>query len=158
MAKKKTGEENEQAQPAQPEIKTTVAAVLGEIVWLLSQSPRHRNNLLISDLEWMVMPAILNGQFRIFKAKDKPVAVAIWAFVSDEVQKRLELGGGKLRTDEWRSGPHAWLLELVAPFGHPDKILQELLQTVLAEYTVKCHQTGPDGQRHTVTYKGGKLQ
>ena len=46
--------------PVQPAAQSpkTVSQVLGEITWLLSQSPLHKN-LFISDLEWMVMPALL---------------------------------------------------------------------------------------------------
>jgi cytolysin-activating lysine-acyltransferase len=40
---------------AQPK---TVAQVLGEITWLMTQSPRHKA-LALGDLEWLVMPAIL---------------------------------------------------------------------------------------------------
>lgn len=57
----------------------TVASVLGEITWLMSQSPAHRQ-MFISDLEWLIMPPLLLGQFRLFHA---PVpgagAVATWA-------------------------------------------------------------------------------
>ena len=42
--------------PAKP----TVAHMLGELVWILSQSPTHKH-FSISDLEWLVMPAILAG-------------------------------------------------------------------------------------------------
>ena len=46
-----------QAQP--PEIgPKTVAAVLGEIIWLMTQSPRHKM-LPLADLEWLVMPPVL---------------------------------------------------------------------------------------------------
>ena len=43
----------------------TLAQVLGEIVWLMSQSAIHRQ-LFISDLEWMVMTPVLLGQFRLY--------------------------------------------------------------------------------------------
>lgn len=45
----------------------TIAAVLGEIAWLMSQSPAHRQ-LFIADLEWLIMPPLLLGQFRLFHA------------------------------------------------------------------------------------------
>ena len=37
----------------------TVAEALGQIVWVLSQSPMHRE-IKIKDLEWTFMPAILH--------------------------------------------------------------------------------------------------
>jgi cytolysin-activating lysine-acyltransferase len=44
----------------------TVAEALGQVVWLLSQSPLHRE-LKIKDLEWSFMPALLHEQFRLFR-------------------------------------------------------------------------------------------
>src|SRR5262245_46848392 len=70
----------------------TVSAVLGEIVWLLTQSPQHKQAFFLADLEWMAMPPILLQQFRMFYAKDKPIGVILWAFVSDEVAGRLTAG------------------------------------------------------------------
>src|SRR5262245_51335052 len=64
----------------------TVSAVLGEIVWLLTQSPAHKQAFFIGDLEWMVMPPILMQQLRMFYAKDKPIGVILWATVNKEVE------------------------------------------------------------------------
>jgi RTX toxin acyltransferase family len=55
-----------QAQAAPPP--KTVSQVLGEITWLMTQSPRHRS-IPLGDLEWLLMPAILLKQFRIFGRK-----------------------------------------------------------------------------------------
>jgi hypothetical protein len=49
----------------------TVAQVLGEIAWLMTQSPRHKA-VRLSDLEWL-MPAILLRQLRIFYSGEQPV-------------------------------------------------------------------------------------
>ncbi|TCS01254.1 toxin-activating lysine-acyltransferase, partial [Caulobacter sp. BK020] len=56
----------------------TVSQVLGEITWLLTQSPLHKS-LFIGDLEWFAMPAILLEQFRIWNGPNSPAAVAFWA-------------------------------------------------------------------------------
>ncbi|MCW8344268.1 toxin-activating lysine-acyltransferase, partial [Stenotrophomonas sp. SG1] len=53
----------------------TVAQMLGEITWLMTQSPIHKQ-LFIGDLEWFAMPAILVEQFRIFYGPNSPAAVA----------------------------------------------------------------------------------
>ena len=45
--------------------KPTVSHMLGEVTWLLSQSPAHKH-FAIGDLEWLVMPAILLERFRVF--------------------------------------------------------------------------------------------
>lgn len=100
-----------QAQPAK-----TVAQVLGEITWLMTQSPRHKA-VPLGDLEWLVMPAILLRQFRIFYKGEQPVGVAVWALADDLVAKRIDAGDRRLTAVEWKSGTNMRIVELVAPFG-----------------------------------------
>jgi len=132
----------------------TIASVMGEVVWLMSQSQRHRSHFFIGDLEWLIVPPISTGQFRIFKADGKPFGVAIWAFVSPEVEARLEKGMIKLKPDEWRSGQQPWLMDIVAPFGHADKALEDLQKTSLSENGFKCLKVNKDGKTEVVKYDG----
>jgi cytolysin-activating lysine-acyltransferase len=94
----------------------TVAQVLGEITWLMTQSPRHKA-IPLGDLEWLVMPAILLRQFRIFYKGEQPVGVALWALVDDLVAKRIDANDRRLAAVEWKSGAILRIIELVAPFG-----------------------------------------
>jgi cytolysin-activating lysine-acyltransferase len=58
-------------------------------------------------------------QLRVIRDQDKyPRAALLWAYVSDEVHEALQERGGVLRPHEWNSGPHLWLLDVLAPFGH----------------------------------------
>jgi cytolysin-activating lysine-acyltransferase len=66
---------NLQTTPAPPPgTPRTVAEALGQMTWLLSQSPLHRE-LPINALEWSFMPVILTEQFRIFRFGPLPGAV-----------------------------------------------------------------------------------
>src|SRR4051812_4392485 len=94
----------------------TVAQVLGEITWLMTQSPRHKA-IPLGDLEWLLMPAILLRQFRIFYKGEQPVGVALWALVDEMVAKRVDAGDNRLSAVEWKSGSNIRIVELVAPFG-----------------------------------------
>jgi cytolysin-activating lysine-acyltransferase len=94
----------------------TVAQVLGEITWLMTQSPRHKA-IPLGDLEWLLMPAILLRQFRIFYKGEQPVGVALWALVDDLVAKRIDGNDNRLTAVEWKSGTTMRIIELVAPFG-----------------------------------------
>lgn len=142
------------AQPAPPAQKT-VAQMLGEIVWLMSQSPTHKQ-LFIGDLEWFCMPAILLEQFRIFYGPQSPAAVALWASVSDDTQARLMAGGYKLRPDEWRNGDNLWLIELVAPFGAQDEIITDLKTSIFPGKTFRFHTINDQGQRVVTTVEPDK--
>jgi cytolysin-activating lysine-acyltransferase len=94
----------------------TVAQVLGEITWLMTQSPRHKV-IPIGDLEWLLMPAILLRQFRIFYSGEQPVGVALWALADDLVAKRIDAGDTRLAAVEWKSGINMRVIDIVAPFG-----------------------------------------
>ena len=94
----------------------TVAQVLGEITWLMTQSPRHKV-IPFGDLEWLVMPAILLRQFRIFYKGEQPVGVALWALADDLVAKRIDAGETRLAVVEWKSGSNMRIIDVVAPFG-----------------------------------------
>jgi cytolysin-activating lysine-acyltransferase len=107
----------------------TVAAVLGEIVWLMSQSAEFKQ-YLIADLEWLVMPAILLRQFRLFYHEGKPVAVVLYARVSEEVERRLDSGAPTLRPQDWRSGEKVRVVKVIAPFGGGDAFAREATMDV----------------------------
>jgi cytolysin-activating lysine-acyltransferase len=147
----------QQTIPFQPK---TVSQVLGEITWLLTQSPIHKQ-LFIGDLEWFAMPAIILEQFRVFYgplppnapagATPTPAAVALWAFTSPETDARLEGGAHKLRIDEWKGGSQPWLVELIAPFGAQEEILRDLAANVFKDRLFKFHIVGKDGQRKVMS-------
>ena len=132
--------------------KPTVSHMLGEVTWLLSQSPAHKH-FAIGDLEWMAMPAILLEQFRVFHGDKHPLGFALWAHLSEEAEARMTAtvaagGGARLRPDDWKSGGRLWLVELVAPFATPDNKLTEamiadLIQNVFGEKKFKFHSTDP---------------
>ncbi|MES2985201.1 MAG: toxin-activating lysine-acyltransferase [Pseudomonadota bacterium] len=119
------------------ETKHTVAHVLGEITWLLTQTPAFKD-MPLSSLEATVMPAILLQQFRIFYEKAQPVAFATWATVSDAVDQSLtgKAANGETATlalAEWKSGPNRWLMELVSPFATEQNKLKDILLTQISQ-------------------------
>lgn len=91
-------EANKAAEP-----KKTVSQVLGEIAWLMSQSPEHKHYSL-ADLEWLIMPPVMLEQFRIYYHNNMPVACALWAYVTPETEEKLKSGVKRLRPEEWCGG------------------------------------------------------
>ncbi len=132
--------------PVPPGAAKKMSEVLGEIVWLMSQSartsgrcaPGHKQ-FFISDLEWPaarplgspragqaakakeLMTPVLLQQFRTFYAQDRPLGVVLWATVSDEVAARLTEGTTKLRPQDWKSGDKLWVMP-EACFQHDEVI------------------------------------
>ena len=103
----------------------TVSQVLGEITWLMTQSPRHKS-IPLGDLEWLLMPAVLLRQFRIFYKGEQPVGVALWALADDLVAKRIDAGDKRLTAVEWKSGTNLRTIDIVAPFGGEAEIREQI--------------------------------
>jgi cytolysin-activating lysine-acyltransferase len=168
-----------EGQSPAPGTPKTVAEALGQIVWLLTQSPLHRE-LRLKALEPTFMPAVLHEQFRIFRfgplpglenldpaafapaAMSKetfeqiPLGVAIWAHLSETAEAKLERGE-PLAMEDWRSGDRTWLLELISPFSTPENKLSEVMLLDLMNGPFKAgvfhlHRTDPKtGRREKVT-------
>jgi len=138
----------------------TVSHMLGEIVWLLTQSPLHRQ-FRLADLEWLIMPALLHEQYYVFRDGDKPVGVALWARVTPEAERKLEGGivkpENRLTPAEWTNGETIWLIDLIAPFANPQNrhvevMMADLVSGPLKGKAFKLHRTdAKTGKRSVVT-------
>ena len=128
------------------------------------RSSRHKH-YSIADLEWLVLPPLLTGNFSIAEAKSSkngvsvPVAVALWASVSREVDKRLSANVDKpmrLRPSEWRSGDILWLVDAVGDPRVVPQFLKQLAETKFKGREVKVRSRGQDGKA-TVAQLGSAL-
>jgi cytolysin-activating lysine-acyltransferase len=137
----------------------TVSHMFGEIVWLMSQSPLHKH-FAIADLEWMVMPALLLTQYRLFHQEGRPIGAALWAFLSEEAEAKLSLVPVRLRPDEWKSGDRCWLMDLIAPGATAENtltavILDDLRRTALKGFSFTFHRTDLASGKREVVELGG---
>ena len=145
----------------------TVSHLLGEMTWLLTQSPLHRA-MQIGDIEWLCMPALLKQQFYLFRDGDKPVGLALWAKCGASAEKKLEAGmiepENRLTLEEWDSGERLWLVDLVAPFANTENrqreiMIADLISGPLKGVEFRFHQTdSASGERRvqTVTADAGE--
>jgi cytolysin-activating lysine-acyltransferase len=136
--------------PAVDEIR--FAVTFTRVVSVLTRSPhyKHYKHYTLSDLEWLVVPPILTRQCAVMEAKvngrQVPVAAALWASVSEEVDRRLS--GDltvpiKLRPDEWRSGETLWLIDAVGDPKAIPLLLQQLGATTFKGNNVKMRTVRP---------------
>lgn len=80
--------------------KPTVSHMLGEITWLLSQSPIFKQLRLV-DLEWLIMPPLMLEQYRVFRDdKGVPAGLALWAYLNKEGEEKL-LNKGRIDALDW---------------------------------------------------------
>jgi hemolysin-activating ACP:hemolysin acyltransferase len=130
------------------------SVAFAQIVSVLMRSPRYRHYTL-GDLEWLVVPALATGQWRVVGAQSKqngvsiPVAVALWARVSAEVDKKLSENLHvpiRLRPDEWKSGDILWLVDAVGDPRIVPQLLKQLLETSFKGREAKVRAAGEDGK------------
>lgn len=129
----------------------TIAQMLGEVTWLLTQSPIHKQ-MFVGDLEWFCMPPIIHRTFRMFYGPQTPVACALFAHASKDTDERLVAGAHKLRPDEWVGGDIPWLIELIAPFGGQDEILADFSKAIFPGKPFKYHRINAQGQREVAMW------
>lgn len=111
--------------------------ILGPALWLYARDPQRKFTFL-ADMDWRLLPAVILDQCRLYSKNGIPFAFFTWARVNDAIDARLRSGVPRLAPHEWKTGPHVWLIDLVAPFGQADAMVAELLSTVLPGETVKA--------------------
>ncbi len=136
-------------QPTPQGASRTVAGVLGEITWLLTQSPAHKG-FFISDIEWMIMVPVMLQQFRLFYDKDKPVGVVLWAKISKDVEERLMAGNVRMRPQDWTSGETVWIVEVIAPFGGHAEMVKDFKTETFKDTPVHYLQRSATGNEAKV--------
>lgn len=131
-----------------------LSGAFGEIVSVLMRSESHRTQMLM-DLEWLVLPALATGQFKVAGAQSKavgylvPIAVVLWARVSAEVDKRLTSNLEqpiRLKPEEWASGDIYWLVEAVGDGRVVTPILKGLIEQEWRGKVVKVRSRGEKGE------------
>jgi hemolysin-activating ACP:hemolysin acyltransferase len=102
-----------------------------------------------------VLPPLLTGQCRVVEAKAHPtgpgvpVAVALWASVAPDVDKRLSDNLNapiRLRPDEWKSGETLWLVEAVGDGRVVLPLLKQLSESTFKNKEVKLRARSQDGK------------
>jgi hemolysin-activating ACP:hemolysin acyltransferase len=148
------------------------------VVAVLMRDPNFRT-MPIADLEWLVLPAVMSGQFRVAeapasllgpdKARDKapgkapdkapskapddakaggvlvPVAVALWARVSGEIDQALSERLDRpvrLKPHQWASGEHVWLVAVAGDRRAVPKLIDRLAGGELKGQRIKMRVRG----------------
>jgi hemolysin-activating ACP:hemolysin acyltransferase len=154
-----------QSRPALPIGTNDTFAAYGKITRILAiSSDTHR--LPIGQLEEIIMPALISGQIILAEAKpDKnvnappnsviPLAFALWANVSKEIDNRLSENldePWRLSTADWRSGDIPWLIMVAGDQKAINQILKNFSTQSLSGKSLKMRVRGPDGKNILTTY------
>jgi cytolysin-activating lysine-acyltransferase len=130
-----------------------IAAAFGEFVTLLMRSPADKHHTL-SDLEWLMVPALMHRQFALAEAQSKetgvvsPVGGVLWAYVSEEVDQRLSDPANpmRLKPNEWRSGDIPWIILASGDMRVLAGLIQQLTTNVFKDRKPKMRVRGRDGK------------
>lgn len=129
--------------------------LLGAVAWLMLNQPGTRHTLL-SELDWRVMPALALDQAKLYLRDDTPVAFVSWAILSPQVAGRFASAPHQLAPADWRSGQleadgQVWLVDLMAPFGGTEQVVDELRTMVFPGRELRQLVAGED-QVRTLTW------
>lgn len=110
------------------------AQIYGEVAWLYGRSALHRNTP-ITLLERLVLPAILNSQYRLYRRGANPVAYVSWGFFSEEAERRFVRAPIRISPDDWKSGSRIWFIDFIAPFGDGTWLHRELRNNLFPDHS-----------------------
>lgn len=92
-----------------------IELVLGTAFNLMARDPNYARRA-VGGVHQLLVPAIATEQYQIVRAESgEAVAFATWALASDEVERKLAEGTGRLVPSDWQSGNVALLIDLIAP-------------------------------------------
>jgi cytolysin-activating lysine-acyltransferase len=103
-----------------------------------------RRRQSIADLQSLVLEPLMRDRVAIATGKDEDGAlagIAFWATVSDAVDAKIreQIKGGafpiRLKPEDWNSGEHIWLFDVIAPS-------QKMASSVLANFKQVVKQGG----------------
>lgn len=135
---------------------------LGEVMSVLMRAPQFRT-LPLSEVQSLVVPPLSLGQFLIAEARSQsqgyvtPVATALWAKVSNEVDRKLSEGlEGPIRLapQDWKSGDNAWLIVLAGNAQAIAPMLKKFQETTLKGRPLKMRAKNKDGKTVVRTFTG----
>lgn len=121
-------------------------STLGAITILAMKSQSHKY-LFTADLEWLVIPAVAQKQFVLFRNnKNEPIAFVTWANIDEEVEKRLISGSLKLQPKDWNGGNKKYIIDVISPFVSPKEVLKEFKEKHLKEEEIRIIRPKKDGK------------
>jgi hemolysin-activating ACP:hemolysin acyltransferase len=132
-----------------------VFQAFGAVVAVCCRSRSHRARTL-AEIEEMVRPAVLSGQFSLAQATHRknglvaPVAAVLWASVSESIDRRLSSGApAKLQDADWKSGNIIWVVDAVGDNRMLNAMVKRLREKTWKGRLVKVRARTASGKVNT---------
>ncbi|MEM1362942.1 MAG: toxin-activating lysine-acyltransferase [Pseudomonadota bacterium] len=110
---------------------------IGEALSLMGQVPLYANRTL-SQLGDLLLPALAQGQIRVWKRAAQPVAMATWAWLDAKTEALVLECDHVLAPNEWCCGDRPVVIDMVAPFQDGFAVARDLSRNVFAGHTVRA--------------------
>lgn len=124
--------------------------LLGEILWLLLQSPLHRR-LTVDAVEAYFVAPLSQGRLRFFRRGAAPVGLVTWAHLAPDAEARYLAGDEPLRAEDWAGGPQLWFIDMIAPFGDGRAVSSDMRRRIPPGQIGKAVRRNPDGSLRRIT-------
>lgn len=125
--------------------------ILGPAMWLYARD-EVKKYTFIAEQDWLLMPPIILDQCKLYTRNEIPWAFCTWAFVSDEVDARLRTASPRIAPHEWKSGTKPWIIDVVAPFGDREGVIEDVRTTVFNYKAVSAVLLQKDGTVQITDY------
>ena len=119
----------EAVQPPDVPTSEEFTRTMGQICWLMTLSPAHRDRP-ISLIEAHVSAPLMLKQVRVYLKDKQPVAVVIWAYASDDIKQKIDGGYHTMALNDWRSGPEVVVVDCISPFAPPETFVNQFMAQV----------------------------
>ena len=120
---------------------------------LSSVCDRYRSRT-VADIERLFWPAIQTQQYRVAIRDGCAVGFVSWAFLGEEEAAGFANRTRPLQPEDWRSGDHIWIIDLLAPFGHCREFVGHLKRDLFKGHLVHATRMRPGGSRGVARYIG----
>jgi cytolysin-activating lysine-acyltransferase len=128
--------------------------VLGQVMWLMSQSTLHRRWHIESLFQWII-PALMHKQFRVYTRQQKPVAYVSWARLSESKESAYVLNPRGLQPVDWQSGDRIWVVDLISPFNATREVYADLRNNVFRNDVGRALRVKPGSDEMRIIYIHG---
>lgn len=142
-------------------VQNRMAQRFSQVIAVMMRDPVFKK-LRIEDLQWLVLPPVLNGQFKLAHATKPgekveadeggvayPVSAVLWARVSDALDKQMSETVDKqyrLKAADWTSGNNIWLIATIGDQRVMGHFLKQLHEAEFKGKTVKMRYREKDGK------------
>ena len=122
------------------------------------------NRHALTDLQWLVLPAITNGTYAIADAQlqadgaSTPAAVILWARVSPELDSQITANIAepiRLWPEQWTSGSNLWIVQAVGAQSALQTLIGHVQRGPLAGQVVKFRTQDASGKYIVATMGTG---